>query len=61
MHACRPRPVWLLQHLRQIGFSEAKILESYPTLTASDLVQAWGHAAAHKAEIDKEIEENERY
>jgi uncharacterized protein (DUF433 family) len=47
--------------MRQLGFSEAKILESYPTLTASDLVQAWGYAARHKAEIDKEIEENERY
>jgi uncharacterized protein (DUF433 family) len=54
-------PVWLLQHMRQSGFSEAKILESYPTLTAGDLVQAWGYAAAHKAEIDREIEENERY
>jgi uncharacterized protein (DUF433 family) len=54
-------PVWLLQHLRQRGFSEAKILESYPTLTAGDLVQAWGYVAAHGAEIEKEIEENERY
>jgi uncharacterized protein (DUF433 family) len=54
-------PVWLLQHLRQIGFSEAKILESYPMLTAEDLVQAWGYASTHKAEIDKEIDENERY
>jgi uncharacterized protein (DUF433 family) len=54
-------PVWLLQHLRQRGFSEAKILASYPTLTAGDLVQAWGYVAAHKAEIDREIEENEQY
>jgi uncharacterized protein (DUF433 family) len=54
-------PIWLLQHLRQMGFSEANILASYPTLTAGDLVQAWGYVAAHKAEIDKEIEENERY
>lgn len=54
-------PVWLFQQMRQLGFTEAKILESYPTLTASDLVQAWGYAAAHQAEIDKEIEENERY
>jgi uncharacterized protein (DUF433 family) len=54
-------PVWLLQHLRQHGFSDAKILTSYPTLTASDLVQAWGYVAAHRSEIEKEIEENERY
>jgi uncharacterized protein (DUF433 family) len=54
-------PVWLLQHLRQLGFSEARLLESYPTLTAADLVQAWGYVATHKAEIEKEIEDNERY
>lgn len=54
-------PIWLLQHMRQRGFSDAKILESYPTLTASDLAQAWGYVVAHKAAIDREIEENERY
>ncbi len=54
-------PVWLLQHMRTRGFSDAKILECYPTLTASDLVQAWGYVAAHQAEIDEEIAENERY
>jgi uncharacterized protein (DUF433 family) len=54
-------PVWLLQHMRRLGLSDAKILECYPTLTAGDLAQAWGYAAAHKAEIDKEIEENEMY
>lgn len=54
-------PIWLLQHLRQRGFSEAKILASYPTLTAGDLVQAWGYVAGHRSEIDQEIEENERY
>jgi uncharacterized protein (DUF433 family) len=53
-------PVWVLQRMRQLGFSDAKVLECYPTLTAGDLVQAWGYAAQHKAEIEKEIEENER-
>ena len=53
--------VWLLQPLRQSGFTEAKILESYPTLTAGDLVQARGYVAAHLAEIDEEIAENEQY
>ena len=46
--------------MRQHDFPEAKILESYPTLTAADLVQAWDYIAMHKAEIEKEIEENER-
>jgi uncharacterized protein (DUF433 family) len=54
-------PVWLLQQMRELGFTEAKILESYPTLTAGDLVQAWGYAATHQDEIHKEIEENDRY
>jgi uncharacterized protein (DUF433 family) len=53
-------PVWLLHRMRQHEFSEAKILECYPTLTAGDLVQAWGYVAAHRAEIEEEIEENER-
>ncbi len=46
--------------MRQIGFAEAKILQRFPTLTASDLVQEWGYVALHKAGIDREIEENER-
>lgn len=54
-------PIWLLQQMRVIGFSDAKLLECYPTLTANDLAQAWAYAAANKAEIDKEIEENEQY
>jgi uncharacterized protein (DUF433 family) len=54
-------PIWVLQQMRQLGFSDPKILESYPTLTEGDLAQAWGYVAAHKEQIDKEIEENERY
>jgi uncharacterized protein (DUF433 family) len=46
--------------VRQAGFTEAKILASNPTLMASDLAQAWGYVAFHGAEIDREIEENER-
>jgi len=34
-------PVWLLENHRRLGLSEAKILESYPTLRAADLVHAW--------------------
>jgi uncharacterized protein (DUF433 family) len=54
-------PIWLLQQMRQNGFSEDKILASYPTLLPGDLAEAWRYVAAHKAEIDKEIEENEQY
>jgi uncharacterized protein (DUF433 family) len=54
-------PIWALQQMRQLGFSEFKILESYPTLTPGDLTQVWGYVATHKEQIDKEIEENELY
>jgi uncharacterized protein (DUF433 family) len=53
-------PLWVLERMRQLGFSETKILESFPTLTSGDLVQAWGYIAIHKTEIEKEIEENEQ-
>ena len=53
-------PLWVLHRMRQHGFSEAKILESFPTLTPGDLAQAWAYIAMHKTEIEKEIEENEQ-
>jgi uncharacterized protein (DUF433 family) len=34
-------------------------LTSYPTITATDLANAWVYAAAHRDEIDLVIEENE--
>jgi uncharacterized protein (DUF433 family) len=54
-------PVWLLQQLRSTGFTDARILECYPTLTAGDLAQAWGYVRSHEAEIAGEIRENEQY
>jgi uncharacterized protein (DUF433 family) len=52
-------PVWGLVSYRQLGLSDARILECYPTLTAADLQAAWEYAAAHSAEIDQAIAENE--
>lgn len=52
-------PVWTLVSYRKLGWSEAKILENYPSLRAADLVNAWGYADAHTAEIDTSIRENE--
>jgi uncharacterized protein (DUF433 family) len=46
--------------MRQLDCPESKILECYPTLTATDLVQAWRYVAMHQEEIDKEIQENEQ-
>ena len=40
-------PVWVLEGYRRLGWSEAKILDNYPTLRAADLVNAWTYADAH--------------
>lgn len=52
-------PVWTLESLRRLGAAEAQLLDSYPSLTASDLADAWVYAEARKAEIDREIGEND--
>jgi uncharacterized protein (DUF433 family) len=51
-------PVWVLAGYRRVGWSEARILENYPTLRAADLVNAWAYADAHPEEIEQEIKEN---
>ncbi|RYD24863.1 MAG: DUF433 domain-containing protein, partial [Verrucomicrobiaceae bacterium] len=48
-----------LESLRRLGAAEAQLLDSYPSLTASDLADAWVYAEARKAEIDREIGEND--
>lgn len=52
-------PVWLLENYRRLGWSEARILENYPTLRAADLVSAWAYVDAHRQEIEQAIRENE--
>lgn len=52
-------PVWTLERMRQLGVSEANILQSFPTLRAADLVQAWAYVASHRDEIECVIRENE--
>lgn len=50
--------VWGLIEAKQIGYSEADLLISYPSLSATDLVNAWAYAAAFPEEIELEIQEN---
>jgi len=60
--ACMVRtriPVWVLEHARRLGVKESVLLNSYPTLTAQDLTNAWGYARAHRHEIDDAIAANE--
>ena len=52
-------PVWLLEHARRLGASEAKLLRDYPTLGAQDLVNAWAYARANREEIDATLAANE--
>jgi uncharacterized protein (DUF433 family) len=56
---CTRIPVWVLENYRRLGWSEARILENYPTLRAVDLVNAWVYADAHSEEIERAIRENE--
>jgi uncharacterized protein (DUF433 family) len=48
-----------LVEARRGGYSDADLLASYPTLTASDLANAWIYAAAYGEEIETEIQSNE--
>ena len=52
-------PVWALVEARDLGVSEAQLLLDYPTLTASNLVDAWDYARSHEEEIAAEIHRNE--
>jgi uncharacterized protein (DUF433 family) len=52
-------PVWTLEHYRRLGLTEAQILVAFPTLRATDLVNAWSFVADHGDEIDGQTRENE--
>ena len=53
-------PVWLLENYRRLGVSERDLLDSYPSLRAEDLVNAWAFARIHAAEIGAQIIANEQ-
>lgn len=52
-------PVWTLVLARNLGASEAELLQAYPTLKAEDLANAWAYYRACPEEIDRQIAENE--
>ena len=52
-------PIWVLVQARHLGATEADLLQSYPTLRAEDLTNAWAYARAHQDEIEQQILENE--
>ena len=51
-------PIWQLVEERQLGASEAQLLNDYRTLKARDLVAAWDYAEEHPEEIDQDIRRN---
>jgi uncharacterized protein (DUF433 family) len=52
-------PIWVLVNAHNIGVTESQLLEDYPSLTASDLANAWVYAQIHFEEITAAIKENE--
>lgn len=52
-------PVWVLVEARRLGYSDLDLLTSYPTITATDLANAWVYAEAYPDEIELAIEQNE--
>lgn len=51
--------VWGLVESKRIGYSEADLLTSYPTISATDIANAWAYAAAFSDEIEAEIKDND--
>jgi uncharacterized protein (DUF433 family) len=51
--------VWGLVESQRIGYSEADLLTSYPTISATDIANAWAYAATFPDEIEAEIKDND--
>ena len=52
-------PIWLLERYRRLGVSERDLLDSFPTMRAEDLANAWAFARVHAKEIERQIQEHE--
>jgi uncharacterized protein (DUF433 family) len=52
-------PVWSLEQGRRLGFTDDELLANYPSLRRDNLVAAWAYVAAHPAEIEQSIRDNE--
>jgi uncharacterized protein (DUF433 family) len=49
-----------LVNLRLLGLTEFEILYNFPGITPRDLKNAWAYHLANKAEIEKDILDNEK-
>jgi uncharacterized protein (DUF433 family) len=52
-------PVWLLVQARNMGVSEAELLQDYPALRAEDLANAWAYYRENRGDIERQIAEHE--
>jgi uncharacterized protein (DUF433 family) len=52
-------PVWGLESFHRLGMNESRLLDNYPTLTATDLANTWAYAAAFPDKIEIAIGEND--
>lgn len=52
-------PVWTLEQARRQGIREAELLRSYPSLTATDLANAWAFVRQYPEDIAQQIRDNE--
>ncbi len=52
-------PIWLFVSLRRQGANDTELLDSYPQLTAADLVNVWAYGDAHPDEIEAALQEQE--
>ncbi len=53
-------PVWTLARARQLGLSDAELLQAYPTLNDEDLAEAWAYTNANPGEIERQIDLHEK-
>ena len=44
-------PVWTLQRLRDLGSTEAQLLEDFPALRPADLAAVWEYVRLNRSEI----------
>jgi uncharacterized protein (DUF433 family) len=52
-------PVWTLEGYRRLGWSNERILENFPALRSSDLLNAWTYVGEHPDEIERALTANE--
>ena len=48
-----------MENFRRLGSTDAELLENYPTLVPTDLINAWAYVATHRDEVESAIQENE--